>query len=335
MSREPTPADLVAWLSTPAAYGGAGTSVERIETHFAWVFLVGERAYKLKKRIRVYGADLRLAGERERCCHEEVRLNSRLASGTYLGVVPVVARGDAPALGGDGEAVDWLVAMRRLDHERMLDTALRARRVGPEDLVPVVARLCELGTAPTAPPVVARLARDHLARRVEEALRECARAEFRVPSTLLGAVDRGLRAAAAACERELFRRSARARDGHGDLRCEHVHLGPPVQIIDALEFDAALRLLEPAEELAMLAVDAERIAGAWVGDALREAYASVAEDPVPPAVWRFQLALRAATRAKVALWHLDDPELREAGARERWLRRGHEYLEAAAQHLAR
>jgi aminoglycoside phosphotransferase family enzyme len=108
-----------------------------------------------------------------------------------------------------------------------------------------------------------------------------------------------------------------------------------VRIIDALEFDAALRLLEPAEELAVLAVDAERIAGGWVGDALRQAYESLAEDPVPTAVWRFQLALRAATRAKVALWHLDDPAVREVAERERWLRRGHEYLELAARQLAR
>ena len=49
----------IAFLSTPAAYPDHPPSVEVRETHFAWVFLAGARAYKLKKPSHLRGADWR------------------------------------------------------------------------------------------------------------------------------------------------------------------------------------------------------------------------------------------------------------------------------------
>jgi len=39
-------AEKVAFLSDPAACAGVGATIETIETHMSWVFLVGERAFK-------------------------------------------------------------------------------------------------------------------------------------------------------------------------------------------------------------------------------------------------------------------------------------------------
>src|SRR3546814_8324555 len=38
--------EVIAFLSRPGTYGASGGEVERIDTHGAVVFLVGERAYK-------------------------------------------------------------------------------------------------------------------------------------------------------------------------------------------------------------------------------------------------------------------------------------------------
>ena len=43
--------EVIAFLSRAEAYGEAGP-VERIDTHGAVVFLVGDRAYKLKRAVR-------------------------------------------------------------------------------------------------------------------------------------------------------------------------------------------------------------------------------------------------------------------------------------------
>ncbi|MET0923282.1 MAG: hypothetical protein ABWY47_09100, partial [Xanthobacteraceae bacterium] len=97
----------------------------------SWVFLTDDFAYKLKKPVRHARVDLRTLEARRRNCLTEIRLNRRLAPDVYLAMKPltlVAHRG--LQLAGDGDVVDWLVTMRRLPDELMLDSALR--RGGPE-----------------------------------------------------------------------------------------------------------------------------------------------------------------------------------------------------------
>ena len=60
--------------------------IEVAETHTGLVFLVGERAYKVKKPIATDFLDFTDVAARERACATEVRLNRRLAPDSYLGV---------------------------------------------------------------------------------------------------------------------------------------------------------------------------------------------------------------------------------------------------------
>jgi aminoglycoside phosphotransferase family enzyme len=315
---------IVQWLSGPDAYGGAVRAVERVETHFAWVFLTGARAYKLKKSIRIHGADLRPLAAREHFCREELRLNRRLAAATYLGVRSVVAGERGLAIGGRGRVVDWLVEMRQLDRARMLDEVLRTGEAGADALRRAVAHLHRLDAAARVAPAGRYEALAGVQARAGEALVEIARPEFAIPPELCAAFAAALRARLQEAEPLLVARAARVRDGHGDLRAEHVWLGEPLQIIDALEFDPALRRLDAAEDVAMLAVDTERLAGAWTRRELCAAHEELAADPVPDAVWQVYLGLRAATRAKVALWHLDDA--RYVAEPDRWRDRALAYL---------
>jgi aminoglycoside phosphotransferase family enzyme len=82
----------------------------------------------------------------------------------------------------------------------------------------------------------------------------------------------------------------------------------------------------------MLAVDLRRLGAGWADAALYEAYLRLTGDALPARLWRFYRALRALTRAKVALWHLDDPT--QASGGQHWRERGREWLALAAQLLA-
>jgi uncharacterized protein len=66
-------------LARPQAYGGRAEMVELRGTHISWVFLVGDRAYKLKKPVTLPFADYSTPERRRAMCEEEVRLNRRLA----------------------------------------------------------------------------------------------------------------------------------------------------------------------------------------------------------------------------------------------------------------
>src|SRR6185312_13480954 len=112
----------------------AGDVQER-ETHISWVFLVGERAYKLKKPLVLAFLDYGTVARRRQMCLEEVRLNRRLAPSIYLGVRSIVAGPSGLELSGEGDrrALDYVVEMRRYDEARTLAAELGRREVrGPE-----------------------------------------------------------------------------------------------------------------------------------------------------------------------------------------------------------
>jgi aminoglycoside phosphotransferase family enzyme len=92
------------------------------ETHISWAFLVGDRAYKLKKSLVRPFLDYGTAQRRREMCGEEIRLNRRLAADLYLGVRAIAASADGLALAAedDPRAVDYLVEMRRFDEQPTL-----------------------------------------------------------------------------------------------------------------------------------------------------------------------------------------------------------------------
>src|SRR5437867_12123696 len=109
--------ETVAFLSRASSYGLRGP-VERIDTHAAIVFLVGDRAYKLKRAIRFPYLDYSTVELRHQACEAELALNRRTAGSLYREVRPVRRRSDGTlGLGSAGEPVDWLVVMRHFDQE--------------------------------------------------------------------------------------------------------------------------------------------------------------------------------------------------------------------------
>ena len=121
----PTLGDKVRFLGCPATYSCAPGQVVARETHMSWVFMAGDRVYKLKKPVRFAYLDFSTLDRREAACRAEFLLNRRLAPDIYLAVVPLTISSSGLAISGDGPAVDWLVVMRRLEENDTLEAALR------------------------------------------------------------------------------------------------------------------------------------------------------------------------------------------------------------------
>jgi aminoglycoside phosphotransferase family enzyme len=137
-----TTAEKVRFLASLEAYPGATGPVGVEETHMSWVFLVDERVYKLKKPVRYPFLDLSTLEARQANCRSEDRLNRRLAPDVYLGVVSLTAGvNDRLTIAGKGEIVDWLVKMRRLPADRMLDRAITTGTAARQEVNAVARRL--------------------------------------------------------------------------------------------------------------------------------------------------------------------------------------------------
>ena len=140
---------LAAALSRPEAYGDGSLPVEIRETQISWVFLVGDRAYRLKKPVRLPFVDCGTAARRHDMCLEEVRLNRRLAPRLYLGVMAVIAVPGGVALAPvhHPDAIDYVVDMRRFDETRTLAARVTHGGVPYPALVAVGRRLAEFHDA--------------------------------------------------------------------------------------------------------------------------------------------------------------------------------------------
>src|SRR5512133_408173 len=106
------------------------------ETHVSWVFLAGDRAYKLKKPVVLPFLDYGTPERRREMCREEVRLNRRLGSDLYLGVrgIAATAEGFVLAEEEDPRAIDYVVEMRRYDERATLRARLESGELRRRDV---------------------------------------------------------------------------------------------------------------------------------------------------------------------------------------------------------
>jgi aminoglycoside phosphotransferase family enzyme len=328
-ARLPTPQQKVAFLRRPANFVDGSRRVQLVETHFAWVFLGRRDVYKLRKPLRHGGMDYRSLAQRRRGCRAEVVLNRRLAPGIYRGVMPLVmSRSGVLRIGGRGNVVDYLVLMHRLPASRMLDAMLARRSMTSRESEQLLLRLGRFFARVRPRPMAGAAYLGHLRAQMAANRRALRAVRGRSPTL----VDRAIALQGLACTRLLPQLAARAAclvDGHGDLRPEHICVGPPVRIIDCIEFDAGLRRMDPLEEMAFLALEIERLDHAEDAWTLLRRYRDQRHRLASDALLQFYLCRRAMVRAQLAGWHIGDPQYPDPRP---WLARMHACLRQAVRH---
>lgn len=300
--REARPADrsLVAALANPACYAHDVAEVRVVETHISWVFLTGKYAYKVKKPVKLPFADFSSLERRRELCHEEVRLNRRLAAEIYLGVVPIGGTTAAPRI-GRRPAFEYAVKMRQFADDARLDRQVEADTLPPAALRDFAAQLAEFHRR--LPPL--------------RAPRDSATTTLRTVAANLDELEpfvRGADRERFAAVREWTARTSRAlgpvlarraaagahRECHGDLHLENLlYARGRIVAFDALEFDLKLRAIDVASETAFLVMDLLAHRRADLAYGFLNRYLETGGDYHALAVLRFFLVYRALVRAKV------------------------------------
>lgn len=298
--RPGTTVKLVDALSDPATYPGC-SDVHVHETHASWVFVAGERAYKVKKPVAFDFLDYTTLARRHRACREELRVNRDLAPDVYVGVRAIAKSEHGVRFVREGarEAIEYAVEMRRFREQDTLEGAMAQRPLAYREIGAVAARVALFHRCAQ---IVSGNAPRELLERWMENLRDLRRLGTPAGWDLEQMEELG-RAFVRAHHREIERRANEGlvRDCHGDLRCEHVLVKPDVRIIDRIEFDPAVRRLDVGGDLAFLTMDLEAHGRAWVARALVSAYRQAGGDPGSEALRAFYGAHWSLVRAKVAL----------------------------------
>ncbi len=300
----PEQADLVEAFAHGAVAGAPGP-IERIDTHLSHVFLTADKAFKLKRAVRLPFVDFSTCAQRRAACQAELEVNRRMGARLYLDAC-AVTRGQNGRfhIGGEGERVDWVVVMRRFDGAQQFDRLAQAGALS----IALVERAARAIARMHARAPVTRLA-GHAAdyRHVIHELRETeAQGAARLglapgSARLCEALDGELVRIGALIERR--RAAGKVRRGHGDLHLRNICVfeGEPMAF-DALEFDERLATTDVLYDLAFMLMDLRAVGlNAHANAAMNAYWDEAGEDEAGLGLLGFFMALRAHVRMAVAI----------------------------------
>lgn len=302
--------DLIAALSQPTIYNdrlGLDTEkkpiVTRHETHASVVFLIGDRAYKLKRAVKYPYLDYSTLECRHAMCKRELAVNKPNAPMLYLGIVSVTDDGNGYVLGGSGEVVDWLVEMVRFSSETRFDAMAEAGTLTESlvgDVADEIARVHQGATVQQSADARAM---------VEAVLGEnqACQSDHAGPDNIFDAdavmsLDRQSRQTA-----KNLRQQLKARADHGFIRHCHgdLHLGNlclvnqrPV-LFDAIEFNDAFIQIDVAFDLAFLLMDLRHRGMAELASLAMNRWIDATTDITSYPLIPLYMSLRAGIRAHV------------------------------------
>ncbi|MEO6884999.1 MAG: AAA family ATPase [Jatrophihabitantaceae bacterium] len=272
-------------------------SPELRETHSAVVLLLGEHAYKIKKRVDLGFLDFLTDASRKQVCQRELELNRRLAPDVYLDVISI--------RGATGHDYEQGLLMRRMPDRLRLSTMISRG----EDVSQHLRALAQLiatfhAGAERGPEIVAEAGATGLRRRWTDNLREtesflgnplAETLHTQISDLALRYVDgRGALLAERAAA-GLFV------DGHGDLLADDVFCMPDYpRVLDCIEFDDRLRWVDTLDDVCFLAMDLEHLHRADLAQHLLDWYVEFSGTAAVRSLQHHYIAYRAFVRAKVS-----------------------------------
>ncbi|MFK3974651.1 AAA family ATPase [Pseudomonas sp. NPDC087358] len=300
---------LLAALQNPALFPHPVEQFQVIETHISWVLLTGPYAYKIKKPVNFGFLDFTALAAREHFCQQELKLNQRLTEDLYLEVLPVTGSAEAPQLGGNGEAIEYVLKMRQFPQDGLLSTLQSkgelttahidemARQIaGFHDKAPRVLSENELGSPDSVMAPVTQNFEQILPFLSEKA-----------DLIQLQALEAWARTSFDRLKPLLAQRKAQGfvRECHGDIHLGNITLiDGRVVIFDCIEFNEPFRMTDVYADIGFLAMDLEDRGLKSLSRRLISQYLEHTGDYAGLELLNFYKAYRALVRAKVALFSL-------------------------------
>lgn len=312
---------LLAGLSRPDAYPHPVDGVNVVQTHISAVFLTGRFAYKLKKPLDLGFLDFSTIERRKHFCEEELRLNRRLAPQLYLEVLPVTGTYEQPHIGGDGEALDYVLRMRQFDPAQQLDRLLERGELDTaliDRLIPVITKFhAAAETAPEGgefgrPEVVFAPMQQNFDQLRPLIVDPAQQAQ-------LARLEAWTQRQYAELQPLLAQRLAQGhvRECHGDMHLGNMTLlDGEITVFDGIEFNEHFRWIDVANEIAFLVMDLASRGAHDLAHHTLNAWLEATGDYAALPLMRFYQTYRAMVRAKVSSIRLGQPGIDQAEREE-------------------
>ncbi len=297
---------LVESLRDPSAYAHSVEHIQVIETHISWVLLTGPFAYKIKKPLNLGFLDYTTLQRRKYFCHEELRLNRRLAPEIYLEVVPITGSLSRPAMDGKGQPMEFAVKMRQFPQHDLLSELIEHQQLTPSlaerianrvasfhGNIEIAATESSYGTPAAVLAIMQRnfdtirvyLSDDELLKPLNY-LKNWTHTRHNALATVISA----------------RKRHEFVRECHGDMHLGNIALvDGEVTIFDGIEFNKQMRWIDVMSELAFLVMDLDDRGAPELAQRILNHYLMETGDYAGLALLRLYQVYRALVRAKVTI----------------------------------
>lgn len=294
---------------------GARERVDVIETHISRIFLVGDRAWKTKRPVKLPYVDFSTPELRLAACAKEVELNSKTAPGLYIACHRIAEQPDGRfVLDGEGRLADAAVEMRRFDQSNLLDQLALAGKLTPAlmnetaHMIACFHREAPAVRGPGGAEAMARVLDINQAGLAASSLfQEGEKARF----------DIAFRAALARHGALLDRRAkeGKVRHCHGDLHLKNICvLDQMPRLFDCIEFNEEIATVDVLYDLAFLLMDLWHRGLFVLANLVVNRYLDETGDDEGFSLLPFFMAVRAAVRAHVTATLVEGGGGTEGGA---------------------
>lgn len=297
-------------MSEPSFYPHPVSQIRRFDTHISTVFLTGRWAYKLKKPLNFDFLDFQALASRKKYCEMEVSLNQRLSEGIYKDVLPIYETDDTRfSFKTLGKIAEYAVRMKQLPETASLRELLLTKKIRRRHLLRLGRKLAAFYDGCGRSAEIDRFGSlETISQNMEENFSQLLPYKGSVIDKekwdFISQVSRTfLHHHEGLFEHRI--ESGRIRDGHGDLRTDHVYFFKGIQIIDCIEFNDRFRYGDTALDMAFLHMDMEHLGFSTWSRTLLNAYVEAARDPRLYLLIDFYSAYRAIVRMKVACFSLE------------------------------
>jgi len=305
-------------LLNPKVYGGDVKNVKLIQTYHSFVFLAGKFAYKVKKAVKFSYFDFSTLEKRKEDLEKELKLNKRLASDLYIGVVPITMRDGDIEIDGEGRVVEYALKMKRVSEKYLMSNLLEKNMVGVKDIENIAKIIADFHSKAESNEEINKYGSietitfnwnenfDQTREFIGKTLSEI---QFNfIKTSIENFIDKS---------RSLFEKrimDGRIRDCHGDLHSESIFITPNrIYIFDCLEFIDRFRFSDVASEVAFLAMDLDFHDRSDLSDIFVEKYIEFSGDLELKKLISFYKCYRAYVRGKVESFTLNDPNIGKRG----------------------
>lgn len=294
-------AEIVEFLKQAMPASSTDEAARVIHTHISVIVLRGERAWKMKRAVRLPYADFSTVKLRSAACDAELSLNRRTAPSLYLGVRRITREADGRlALEGRGELVETIVEMRRFDEDTLFSRLAASNRLERPMLTSLARKLAAFHSEAEICPEKEGASRITGILDLNE---QCDDMTQVLGHEAVAQLRAALRAGLERHRALLDKRAAtgRIRRCHGDLHLRNICLvdGEPTPF-DCIEFNEWLATTDVLYDLAFLLMDLWQMGRRGEANWVMNRYMDETDEADGLPLLPYFMALRASIRAQVA-----------------------------------